>query len=80
MEIIDYYQKTNRIIIKEIDNEIIINYDLNEVLINNLLKRELGRLEDTFYIPGSNPKPTFFAQAECNALLHIEQSTISPKG
>ena len=45
-----------------------------------MMKRELGRLEDTFYIPGSNPKPTFFAQAECNALLHIEQSTISPKG
>ena len=45
-----------------------------------MTKRELGRLEDTFYIPGSNPKPTFFAQAECNALLHIEQSTISPKG
>ena len=45
-----------------------------------MMKRELGRLEDTFYIPGSNPKPTFFAQAECNALLHIAQSTISPKG
>ena len=44
------------------------------------MKRELGRLEDTFCIPGSNPKPTFFAHAECNALLHIAQSTISPKG